>query len=125
MNAKAMKRKSAWAKKIEREKHRLKNELREKLTYEAGTSLDLPRHGATRALPQVVNGVSCWVRWKRKRSGSVQPATYLRRGSGHPRLSEGGKGEKVRQQSSIVGACPGSLVTVIKLRDRNNFPVLV
>jgi len=42
------------------------------LANEAERTLDLPKHGtANQGLPLVVNGVSCWVRSKRKRRGSV------------------------------------------------------
>jgi len=45
------------------------------LTNEAERTLDLLTHGAARAKALVVNGVCCWVCSKRKRRGSVWPAT--------------------------------------------------
>jgi len=59
------------------------------LTYEAErTSGFGPAHTRSRqGLPQVVNGVSWWVRSKRKRRGSVKPATYLKWRVGIQQLS--------------------------------------
>jgi len=72
--------------------------------------------------PLVVNGVVVGPFEEREKGSDVvkvkgdDPA--------NPRLSEGGQGEEVRRQFSIMGAC--NLVSLVrKPRDRNDSPISV
>ena len=96
------------------------------LTNEADRSLDLPRHGAARALPLVVNGVDCGS-VRRGRGGdqySHRRRQGARLGSGHSRFFKGENRARWHVGDPLRGYVLLDL-PLRKTRDRNDSPVLV
>ena len=93
-------------------------------TDESERTLDSPRHGAARACPWLSTALIAGSvrRGKGEDRQSQRRSQGAGWGSGHPRLSGWGLGEKVRRWFWIVDASPlGSIVR--KPRDRKDSPI--